>query len=264
MERRLQILGAVIAVFGLIAVIGGVYGYTRYQGGVDALQGFSNAQNVRLSYNDQGQLVDRGSTEEADAIMALLRDEWKWPVVAADLNPDDPLVDTGTEYMYQMATIAHHTLQGEQEVTLAAQVAFDGDGDGTVAADAPVYTPATLPQGEEYVAIVRQDAIFEAGTYTVPVAERYWTGFNRLHPLDGPAREQTWNGTVHGLFAQLGVGATTASSLELAQALTLMLGGFGILFIIVGLGLVWVGAARRVGVTEASREIAGSAKPASA
>jgi YD repeat-containing protein len=255
MERRLQILGAVIAVFGIIAIAGGAYGYTRYQAGADALQGFSDAQGVRLTYNDQGQLIDRGTTEQADAILALLRDEWKWPVVAADLNPNDPLVDTGTEYMYQMATIAYHTLHGEQEVTLAQQVAFDGDGDGTVAADAAVYTPATLPQGEEYVATIRQDAVFEPGTYTVPIAERYWSGFNRLHPLDGQAREAAWTGTVHGLFAQLGVGATTASSLELAQALTLMLAGFGILFLITGLGLVWVGAAARVRGPEASTRL---------
>ena len=56
------------------------------------------------------------------------------------------------------------------------------------------------------------------GVYQVPVADRYWTGFNRMHPLDGPAREQAWNGTVHGLFAELGVGATTHSSLQLAHS----------------------------------------------
>ncbi len=56
--------------------------------------------------------MDRGSTEEAAAILALLKDTWNWPVTQGDLNPNDPLVNTGTEYMYQMATIAHHTLDG--------------------------------------------------------------------------------------------------------------------------------------------------------
>ena len=247
MERRLRILGVVVAVMGLVAVIGGVYGYTRYQGGAAALQGFSQAQNVALTYDDAGQLIDRGSTEEAQGILALLGETWKWPINGAELDPNDPLVDTGTEYMYQMATIAYHTLHGTQNVTLAETVEYDADGDGAVAPGSPTYSPATLPEGvwdpaiEGYV-----EATFQAGTYAVPVNERYWTEFERSHPLDGPAREQTWTGTVHGLFAELGVGASTASSLEMAMALSFMLIAFGAIFIIAGAGLVWVGLARKV------------------
>ena len=44
--------------------------------------------------------------------MALLVEDWAYPVVASDLNPNDPLVNTPTEYMYQMATISYHTLHG--------------------------------------------------------------------------------------------------------------------------------------------------------
>lgn len=135
MERRLRILGGIIAVIGVIAVAGGAYGYTQVQAGADALQGFSKAQNVTLSYNDQGQLLERGNTEGAQEILALLKDTWKWPVNQADLNPNDPVVNTGTEYMYQMATIATHTLNGTTQVTLAEPVAYDGNGDGTVDAD---------------------------------------------------------------------------------------------------------------------------------
>src|SRR5687768_8541804 len=40
MERRLRIVGAVLAVIGVIAVAGGAYGYTRVQSGANALQGF--------------------------------------------------------------------------------------------------------------------------------------------------------------------------------------------------------------------------------
>src|SRR3954469_4012402 len=112
MSGRLKIVGAIVAVIGLIAVVGGIFGYTQVQAGANALQGFSKAQNVTLAYNDQGQLVDRGDPEQGKAILALLRDTWGWPVNEGDLNPKDPLVNTGTEYMVQMATIAHHTLDG--------------------------------------------------------------------------------------------------------------------------------------------------------
>ena len=70
-----------------------------------ALQAFSAAQNVKLTYNDQGQLVDHGTTEGAAAIMSLLTNDWGYKVDATELNPNDPLVNTASEYMYQMATI---------------------------------------------------------------------------------------------------------------------------------------------------------------
>ena len=210
MEHRLRILGAVLAVIGVIAVAGGAYGYTRVQGGANALQGFSAAQDVRLTYDEDGQLVDRGSVEGGAAILALLADEWGWPVNRGELDPADPVVDTGTEYMYQMATIAYHTLHGAQSVTLTEPAEWDGDGVEGIAADATVYSPATLPEGTWDPAVegTDADAIFEPGTYVVPVNGRYWTAFDRTHPLDGKARELAWSGTVHGLFAELGVGAT--------------------------------------------------------
>jgi len=245
MASRLKILGAIIAVIGVVAVLGGGYGFMTVQQGADALQGFSVAQNVQLSYNDEGKLVDRGTTEEADAIVSLLEDTWNWPIIQGDLNPKDPLVNTGTEYMYQMATIAYHTLNGESAVTLAEPVAYDGDGDGTVAADAPSYTPETLPQGEEYLAILRSDANYAAGTYTVPTLERYWTQFTRTNPLDGKARELVWTGVVHGLFAELGVGATSFSALQMGQAMALIAMAFGVAFIITGGGLVWVASTKK-------------------
>jgi hypothetical protein len=249
MLSRLRIVGAIVAVIGLIGVIGGAYGWTRIQEGARALAGFSAAQNVTLTYNDQGQLVDRGDPEQANAIKALLGETWKWPIAGGELDSKDPVVDTGTEYMYQMATVAYHVLHGEQPVTLVEQVQYDADGEEGMAADAQTYTPESLPQGEEYVALVtarpQADAVFEPGTYTVPVAERYWTGFNRTHPLDGRAREAAWSGTVHGLFAELGVGATTAAALQMGEAMAFIAIAFGILFVITGLGLVWVGMAKK-------------------
>ena len=71
-------------------------------------------------------------------------------------------------------------------------------------------------------------------------------------PLDGKVREQAWTGTVHGLFAELGVGASTASSLELALALTGMLAAFGMALIIAGGGLDWAAWPARVKAAQAS------------
>jgi hypothetical protein len=244
-DRRLRIIGAIIAVIGVLAVLGGGYGWMQVQAGSDALQGFSKAQAVNLAYNADGKLTDRGQTEGADAILSLLKDTWKWPVSQGDLNPKDPLVNTGTEYMYQMATIAHHTLTGTNDVTLPAQVQYDGDGTEGMAADAVTYTPDTLPKDAAYLAILGKDAIFEPGKYTVPTLDRYWTGFTRTHPLDGPARELAWSGVVHGLFAELGVGATSFSAIQMGQALALIAMAFGVTFIITGAGLVWVAMSKK-------------------
>jgi hypothetical protein len=41
--------------------------------------------------------------------MSLLANDWGYPVNPVELNPNDPLVNTGSEYMYQMATVAYHT-----------------------------------------------------------------------------------------------------------------------------------------------------------
>jgi len=241
MASRLRITGVILLVIGIVAVGAAGYTYMRTQDSADSLQGFSEAQDVQLSYNADGQLIDRGTTEGADAIKALLGDTWRWPIVDGELDPNDPLVNTATEYMYQMATIAYHTLHGVQTVVLPETVEYDGDGDGTIAADAPEYFG-----GEWDPSTSGQDAIFNAGTYEVPVNERYWTQFNRTHPLDGPAREQTWSGTVHGLFAELGVGAVTASLAQVGLGIALVVLLMGIGFGAAGILLIWVaGAARK-------------------
>ena len=245
MASRLRIIGVVIVIAGLVTLGAAGYAWLRVQDGSAALQGFSDAQNVALPYNDDGQLIDRGTTEGADAIYALLTEDWQWPAAEGDLDPDDPVIDTGTEYMYQMATIAYHTLHGTQNVVLTERVEYDGDGDGSVPTDATVYSPETLPEGVWDPAVEGYgDAIFEPGVYEVPVNERYWEGFNRTHPLDGPTREQAWTGTVHGLFAQLGVGATTASSLEMGQGIVLVTALMGAIFLVLGGGLIWVGMSK--------------------
>jgi len=194
MWKRLQIIGIVLAVVGLGFVLAGGYAFVQVQDGYDSLQAFSEAQNVTLSYNEDGQLVDRGSTEVADEIMTLLTDEWGYPVVESDLDPSDPLVNTASEYMFQMATVGYHVLNGTQTVVLAEDTEYQGE-------------------------------LFPAGTYEFEVDGRYWTDFDRQNPIEGPARAQAWTGTVHGLFGELGVGTVTASTLQLGLAFAGVLAG---------------------------------------
>ena len=58
--------------------------------------------------------------------MSLLANDWGYTVNAAELNPNDPLVNTASEYMYQMATISYHTLHGATTVTVPEDVTVDG------------------------------------------------------------------------------------------------------------------------------------------
>ena len=208
MNIRLKRLGIVIAIIGVGFIAAGGFAYIKTQEGYSSLNAFSAAQDVQLSYNEEGQLVDRGETAGADAIMALLTDGWGYPVVAAELDPNDPLVNTGSEYMYQMATVAYHTLNGTQTIVLAEDAEYNGE-------------------------------LFPAGEYEFAVAGRYWTDFDRQHPIEGPARERAWSGTAHALIAELGVGTVTASALQMGLGLAGLFAGVGAAFIFTGTGLVW-------------------------
>ncbi len=210
MNKRLRVLGVVLAVIGLGFLAGGGIAFAKVQDGYDSLQTFSEAQNVTLTYDEDGQLIDRGETAGAEAIMQLLTEEWGYPVVEADLDPNDPLVNTATEYMYQMATVGYHVLNGTQTVVLDEVVEFNGE-------------------------------TFEAGVYEVDVDGRYWTDFDREHPLEGPAREAAWSGTVHGLFGELGVGTATHSTLQLGLGVAGLVAGVGGTLVLLGAGLVWAG-----------------------
>ena len=208
MIDRLKKLGVVLTLFGFAFMVGGGYAYLKVVEGQNSLQAFSAAQGVELAYNEEGQLIDRGTTEGAQAIMALLTQEWGYPVQAGELNPNDPLVNTGSEYMYQMATVAYHTLHGTQTIVLTEDAEYNGE-------------------------------IFPAGTYEVAVDGRYWNDFDRAHPIEGPGRAQAWTGVAHALIAELGVGTVTASSLQMGLGLAGLFAGVGFTFILAGLGLVW-------------------------
>jgi hypothetical protein len=141
--------------------------------------------------------------------MNLLTVDWAYPVVEGDLDPNDPLVNTASEYMYQMATVSYHTLHGTQTIVLDETVEYNGE-------------------------------TFEAGEYEFAIDGRYWTDFDRLHPLEGPARGMAWTGTAHALIAELGVGTVTHSALQMGLALAGLFAGIGATFVLTGLGMVWV------------------------
>jgi hypothetical protein len=110
--------------------------------------------------------------------------------------------------MFQMATISYHVLNGTQTVVVPEDVEYNGE-------------------------------LIAAGTYDFEVDGRYWTGFDRQHPIEGPARGQTWTGTVHGLVGELGVGTVTHSTLQMGLGFSGLAAGVGLMAIIAGLGLVW-------------------------
>ena len=210
MTRRLRGLGIVLVVIGFAFIAGGAYAFIKTEEGTRSLEAFSAAQGVELSYNEEGRLVDRGETEGADAILAMLSEDWGYPVVQSELDPNDPIVNTGSEYMYQMATVAFHTLQGTQTVVL--------DEDFT-APDGTVYTAGT--------------------EYEVPVDGRYWAYFDRENPIDAAVRAEAWTGVAHALIAELGVGTVTASALQLGLAIVGLFAGVGATLVLTGGGLIW-------------------------
>ena len=108
--------------------------------------------------------------------------------------------------MYQYATITYHVLNGTYEVTLAEDVEYNGE-------------------------------VFEAGTYEVAVDGRYWTDFDRMHPLDGQVRQAAW-GPAHGILASLAAGVNAdyqagfahfAAWRTMIVGLAIGLAGFGLL-----------------------------------
>ncbi|HEX5630852.1 MAG TPA: hypothetical protein VFY15_04260 [Acidimicrobiia bacterium] len=214
---RVRLVGYLLTAVGVIFFVVAGIAYMKTQEGYAALDAFSSEQNVVLTYNEDGELTDRGTTEGADAILALLTEDWGFTINAADLDPDDPIVDTATEYMYQMATINYHVLHGTQTIVLTEDKEYDANGDGTIAAD----------------------EVFPAGEYEFQVDGRYYSEFDRSHPLEGPARGQAWSPIVFGLTAQLGVGTTTAYTLQLALGLAALFAALGGTLLLTGLGLVW-------------------------
>ncbi len=210
MIKRLQLLGTGLVVLGLVFFAIGGYTLYKTQQGANALQAYSAAQNVTLTYNADGQLADaKGDTTEATAIMGLLTNDWGYAVDKAELNPNDPVVNTASEYMYQMATITYHTLHAATTVTIPEDVVANGQ------------------------------VVTKAGTYDFQNDGRYWTGFDRTDPIQGAARGQIWTPTALALVGNLGVGSVTASALTMGLGIAALFALIGLTVVVTGLGLVW-------------------------
>lgn len=209
MDKRLQKLGIGLVLMGIVFFAAGGYTLYKTQQGASALQAFSAAQNVKLTYNAQGQLTDRGETAGADKIMSLLVNDWGFAVDKNELNPNDPLVNTASEYMYQMATISYHTLHAATTVTFPTDVVVDGK------------------------------VVQPAGTYDFVNTGKYWTGFDRTDPIQAAAREKVWTGTALALVGELGVGSVTASALTMGLGIAALFALIGFTVLMTGFGLVW-------------------------
>ncbi len=209
MNSRLKGLGVALILVGFAFIAAGGFTYMKTQEGAKSLQAFSTAQNVTLTYDAQGQLTSGGKVEEATAIMSLLKNDWGFPVVASDLNPNDPLVNTASEYMFQMATVTYHTLHATTSVVIPADVVVNGA------------------------------VVTKAGTYDFVNDGRYWTGFDRTDPIQGVARGQIWTPTAIALIGELGVGTVTASALQMGLGIAALFALVGGTVILTGLGLVW-------------------------
>lgn len=228
-KKPLGVLGVFLIVVGVGYFVGAAVAYSKAQGGYDSLSAFSSAQGVTLAYNEDGQLIDRGTVEGGDAIISLVEDDWAFPIVDGDLDASDPLVNSASEYMVQMGTIVYHTLHGDQTVVL-----------DQAAIDAGIESGALDPDGTYNGSVeAYQGQILEPGGYTVAVDGRYWTDFDRTDILDGPARELAWSGTVHALVAELGVGAVTHSALQLALGIAGLLAGLGVVCTVMGAAFLW-------------------------
>ncbi len=231
MGARLKKLGVVVAILGLLFVAGAGFAAVKVKQGSDALNAFAGAQDVKLSYDEDGNYVSHGTAEEGAAILAMLKDDWKYPVNSSDLDPNDPVVNTGSEYMLQMATVSYHVLHGTANVTLPADAA---------------------------------DVVYDGKTYhagdTVPFVNdgKYYSQFDRTDPIQGGARDQIWSATAQALVGELGVGAVTASTLQLGYGVAAVTGGLGGTLILLGFGLIWVAGA--ASITEAKPEVKVAAK----
>lgn len=214
--KRLRILGIVLAAAGLaVAGFAFAYGVPTAQSGLDSAQAMYADQGVTLSYNDDGELLDRGTPEGAQRIMALLEDTWRYPVDESNFDPNDPLVDTRDELMYQYAVIVYHVYHGQTTVTLGAD-------------DVPI-----TYRGVTYE---------EAGDYEIaPMA--YYAELDRNHVIEGQLRS-AWSPLALSLTAYLSSGHANQAAGELAFMTSLDVGGIGLLFVAAGGGLVWATASQ--------------------
>ena len=199
-----SVAGLVLVIGGLIGITLGIYLYGKANEGLRSLDAVYATQGRMMTYDADGNFTDRGTVEGGAAILALLEEDWQYPLNRSNLDPNDPLVNTPDELMVQYATINYHTLHGTQTVVLDETVEYKGE-------------------------------VFEAGEYKVPVDGRYFSDLDRKHPLEGPVRTQAWNPLAFGLLGQLiaGVNADYQAGMAHFMSWSIFM-GLGFMFSVAG------------------------------
>jgi hypothetical protein len=196
--------GTALIFGGIIGVVLGGYLYIKADGGLKSLESVCATQGRVMPYDADGNFTDRGTKEGGDAILALLEDDWEFPLNRANLDPSDPLVNTPDELMIQYAIINYHTLHGTYTIVLAEAVEYEG-------------------------------VVYEAGSHEVEVAGRYFSDLDRRHPLEGPLRDISWSPLAFGLLASLigGVNSDLTAGVAPFVSWSIFV-GLGLMFIIIG------------------------------
>lgn len=225
--------GLVLVMGGIVGISMGAYLFIMADAGLGSLEAVYEVQGRYMSYDDEGNFTDRGTAEAGAKILALLEEDYAYPLNYANLDPEDPLVNTPDELMVQYGIITYHTLHGTQTVVLDEAVEYQG-------------------------------VTYEAGTYEVEVDGKYYSDFDRRHPLEGPARTMAWSPLALSLNAQLIGGVNTDLQAGLAHFLSWsVFAGFGAMFVVTG-GLVFAGGiqmARRQETEEEAIERVAAAIP---
>jgi hypothetical protein len=211
LPQRLRAVGIVLMAAGLgVSGVSLFWGLPQADDGLDSAQAMYEAEGVTLSYNADGELVDRGTPEGAQKIMDLLVKEYKYPVKASDFDPDDPLVNTRSELMYEYATITYHVLHSTVAVRLTE-------------ADVPI--------------TYRNVTYSEPGTYNITL-EHYYAHLDRTNPIERQLRE-AWSPLAFALTSSLAGAHANHAAGELARMTTLGIGAIGLVIAAAGGALVW-------------------------
>ena len=200
-----------VSVAGLVLVIGGIIGmarggylYLKADAGLQSLEAIYATQGRYMTYDDEGNFTDRGTAEGGAKILSLLENDWDFQLNKANLDPNDTLVNTPDELMVQYGIINYHTLHGTQTVVLDEAVEYQG-------------------------------VAYEAGTYEVAGEGKYYSDYDRKHPLEGPARTMAWSPLALSLNSALIGGVNSDLQAGMAHFLSWSIfAGFGLMFAVSG------------------------------
>jgi len=89
----------IITGVGCIAAGGAVV--FKAQEGLQSLQAVYRAQNIQMSYDEQGNFIDRGTVEDGNAILNLLAEDWQYPLNRKNLLRNHELYNPYSLYLYE-------------------------------------------------------------------------------------------------------------------------------------------------------------------